>query len=846
MKSFYTNVHVYGSNILFRGVENGRRVRQRVDYFPTLFIHSPKETEYTTVVGEYVAPVKMGDIKHTRDFVKRHSNVSNLPIFGNQKYEYTFISDNYPGEVDWDRKHIKICNIDIEVGSENGFPHPQTASEPIVSITLKVDSKFIVFGCGDFNNTRSDVQYRKCQDEIDLIKRFMDEWTGIYPDIITGWYIKFFDIPYLINRMTKLMGQSYAKTLSPWNVLREREVEIQGKVQQAYYPLGVAVLDYLDLYQKFAPEGKSKEMYKLGFICNEELSESKLSYEEYGNLHTLYKENYQLFIEYNIRDVELVEKLDNKLKLLDLALTLAYDSKTNYEDVFSQVRMWDSLIYNELKKLKKVVPPIKVQSKDEAYIGAYVKVPQIGMHKWIASFDLNSLYPHLIIQYNISPDKLIEPEDYTDDMKQFLARNDIQVNTLLDQRLDTKILESFGATLTPNGQLFRIDSQGFLAKMMEDMYNGRSQYKKKALEAEKELQGEKDPVRRNELENMISRFNNLQLAKKVSLNSAYGALGNQYFRFYDTRQATAITTAGRLSIRWIENKLNAYLNKILQTNDKDYVIASDTDSIYLSLDELVRQTIIAQNPTADTKTIIRFLDKVCKNKIQPFIDKSYNELARYVNVMSQKMFMKRENLADRGIWTAKKRYILNVHNKEGIEYSKPKVKVMGLEMIKSSTPSAVRKKLMESIDIMINMTENDMIEFIESFKAEFFKLPLEEISFPRGVNGLDKYHNAEKGIPIHVNGSLLYNRLIKEKKLDKKYPVINQGEKIKYIYLKQPNVYNMTAISFPQTLPKELDIHRMIDYNMQFNKSFVEPLKTILDCIGWKHERVLTLESFFS
>lgn len=849
--NFYTNVQVFGKNILYRGIENGRKVRLKIEYNPTLFVPSQKPSKYRTVTGDFVSPVTPGNIRDCRDFIKRYEDVENFTIYGNQRYEYSYIYDNSPKEIHWDRSQINVCNIDIEVGSENGFPHPETASEPITAITYKMNNKFIVYGCGNFQNTRADVKYIKCFDETDLIKRFIDDWSGDYPDIITGWNVKFFDVPYLVNRIKKLLGEEFAKRLSPWNILTERKVFIMGRDQVAYTPLGIAILDYIELYKKYVPGGTSQESYKLDAICHNDLGERKLSYEEYGNLHTLYKDNYQLFIEYNIRDVELVEKLDNKHKVIDLVLTLSYDNKCNYEDVFAQVRMWTVIITNRLMDSNIVVPPFKANTKNEKYVGAYVKDPLIGMHKWIASFDLNSLYPHLIIQYNISPDTIIEPEKYTIDHRKVLTQR-ITIDTMLKKEVDTSLLD--GCTLTPNGQLFRTTEQGFLPKIMEEMYNDRSRYKKEAIKAKKLLESETAADKRVELEKTISRYNNLQLAKKVSLNSAYGALGNEYFMFYDVRQASAITTAGQLSIRWIENKLNEYLNRVLKTDNKDYVIASDTDSIYLVLDELVHQTLGKENGTSDVQQVISFLDKVCENKIQSFIDKSYNELAGYTNAYAQKMIMKREALADKGIWTAKKHYVLNVYNNEGVSYKVPQVKVMGLDMIKSSTPSACRIKLKEALDVILSKTENDMIEFIEKFRGKFKTLPLSDIAFPRGVNGIEKYTiefgaragMPDKGCPIHVRGSILYNLMIKKYNLDKKYPLIMEGEKIKFIYLKEPNTIQSNIISFQQMLPDEFGLNKYVDYDVQFEKSFLEPLKNILDCINWKTEHVNSLEAFFS
>jgi hypothetical protein len=304
--------------------------------------------------------------------------------------------------------------------------------------------------------------------------------------------------------------------------------------------------------------------------------------------------------------------------------------------------------------------------------------------------------------------------------------------------------------------------------------------------------------------------------------------------------------AGQLSIRWIESKLNNYLNKLLKT-DKDYVIASDTDSIYLNLSSLVGN--VFQSGEETTK-IISFMDKVCEDKIQPYIDKSYQELADYINAYEQKMQMKREALADKGIWTAKKRYILNVYNNEGVAYKEPKLKVMGLEMVKSSTPAAIREKMKDIIHIMMTGTENDVHDFVRDFREEFKKLPAEEISFPRGLNGLNTYSDSatlyKKGTPIHVKGAILYNHFLHKMNLTNKYPLIQEGEKIKFTYLKMPNHFKDMVISYPGRIPKEFNLQDYIDYDTQFEKSFIEPVKVILDCMNWQIEKTSSIESFFA
>jgi DNA polymerase elongation subunit (family B) len=508
--------------------------------------------------------------------------------------------------------------------------------------------------------------------------------------------------------------------------------------------------------------------------------------------------------------------------------------------------MWTTITTNYLKK-KNIIAPVNDQNKiNQGYIGGYVKDPQIGMHKWVVSFDLNSLYPHLIIQYNISPETFIDPQVWNEDQSNIRVSG-VSIDNLLEMKTDTTGLKTHNITMTPNGHFFKRDKQGFLSELMENMYNDRVVYKRKYNEARKQLEGETDPDKKADLINDAARYNNLQLAKKVCLNSAYGAIGNQYFLFYDVRQAAAITTAGQLSIKWIEKHINEYMNKLLKTENIDYVIAADTDSVYLSFDEFVKKTILVTSPNSSPLEIVRFLDKVCENKFQTIIDNSFKKLAEYINAFAQKMMMKREVIADKGVWTAKKRYLLNVYNSEGVEYAQPKIKVTGLEMIKSSTPGVCRKKLLETIPILLNNTEKEMIDFISSFRKEFKLLAPEDIAFPRGVNGIDKYSGKSpnilfiKGTPIHVRGSLVFNRAINRLGLEKKYEEIKNGEKIKFVYLKEPNIFQSNVISFPSIMPKEFDISKFIDYNTQFDKAFLEPLKVILNTVGWKTEKSLGL-----
>ena len=828
---FYTNVVLVGNEILSRGFDNGEHFENREPFYPTLFVSTNKKSKYKTLGGNYVDEVKPGTIRETREFISKYENIDNFILYGNTRYINQYISEKYQEDsIKFDINKIRLITIDIEVGSENGFPDVKSCQEELLTISIQDYStkKIITWGVKPFNNTQENVNYILCRDEYDLLDRFLFYWDSHHPDVVTGWNCDLYDIPYLSGRISKVLGEKYVKKLSPWGIVNESEVSITGRTYTRVDIAGVTILDYLELYKKFTYT--NQESYRLDHIANVELGQKKLDHSEYDTFKEFYTKDWQKFVEYNIVDVELVDRLEDKMRLIELAITMAYDAKSNFSDVFFQVRMWDAIIYNYLKTKNIVIPFKKETKKDARYEGAYVKDPMIGRHDWVVSFDLNSLYPHLIMQYNISPETLVDDKFYP-----------ISVDKLLNKQIT--IPENYPYAVCANGAMYRKDVRGFLPELMEKMYTDRVIYKKKMLEAKQQY--EKTPT--VQLMKEISRCNNIQMAKKISLNSAYGAVGNEYFRYFRIENAEAVTLSGQLSIRWIEGKVNAYMNKVLKTNDVDYVIASDTDSIYLNMGPLVETVYKGREKT--TESVVTFLDKICKVEFEKYIESSYQELAEYVNAYDQKMQMKRENIAERGIWTAKKRYILNVWDSEGVRYSEPKLKIMGLEAVKSSTPAPCRTMIKEAFKIIMTKTEDDMIEFIDNSRKKFYSLPPEDISFPRTANNISKYKSSnsiyEKGTPIHIRGVLLYNYYIRKNKLDNKYPVINNGEKIKFCYLKKANPIHENVISFIQQFPKELNITKYVDYELQFDKSFLDPLKTILQCIDWRTEKTNTLESFF-
>lgn len=836
MSKFYTNVALSRNNILVRGYEDGKKVQYKVPYKPYMFTSTTTTSKYHTVDKKMVGRIDFDSISSAREFIKQYQYVENFKLYGLTNFIYTFINDDYYGEINYDPSLVSVVTIDIEVDSVGGFPILDQANKEITLITISKNGYKSVFGCGNYKQHAPNIKYYKCKDEYALLVSFLEIWNGVEysPDVITGWNCEFFDIPYLVNRITKVLGEDQAKKLSPWGFLQETTVEIMGNDNTVYTPAGITILDYMQLYKKFAYT--QQESYKLDHIAQEELGEKKLDYSKYGTLADLQVKNWQLYTEYNIHDCDLVDKLDDKLKLIELVMAMAYDAKVNYQDTFTTVRLWDVIIHNHLMKSNTVVHQFEHSNVSRQIIGGYVKDPQIGMHKWVVSLDLNSLYPHIIMQYNISP------ETYLGKLRTNYSIDDI-LNGALNNSRD--ILTENNCTVTANLCLFSREKQGFLPTLMQKMYDDRVVYKNKLLEAKKNYEKvDKKSPEGIQLAKDIARYNNLQMSKKIQLNSGYGALANEWNRWYETDFAEAITASGQLTTRWIENKLNIYLNKILKTSNVDYCIACDTDSVYIKMDKLVEQI----NET-DTDKIIDIIDSFVQKKLEPHIDKCYDELGQYVNCFQQKMKMKRECIADKGIWTAKKHYILNVYNQEGVKYKQPKLKMMGIEAIRTSTPAVCRQAIKQSLEIIMNKTEVDLRNYIDYFRQRFKSMEFEDVAFPRGVKDIEKWDLGKgeyrKGTPIHVKGAIIYNGLVSKLMLDNKYQKIRSGEKIKFCYIIEPNPYRVSVITSGGKLPEEFNLQKYIDYDTQFDKAYLEPIKTITDSIGWKVENLATLEGFF-
>lgn len=837
MTKFYTSVTQWGNKILYRGIDNGKPITTKVDFKPTLYIFSKnKDSEWKSLYNVPLEPIVFGDIRDAKDFVKRYEDVKGFEVHGMSQYNYQYISDNFPDDISYNMDEMKVVFLDIECTQEldldeGGFPDIETAPIPIVllSVTDKKTNHTIIFGTKTFNKTTDDkFEYLIFKDEASMLKGFITHWASYYPDILSGWNTEGFDIPYLINRIARILDDDWVKKLSPFGLINQRTINIRGKDIQSYDIIGINQIDYLDAYKKFGTYS-AKESYSLGFIAQEELGTTKLELPG-RSFADSYTNHFDTFVRYNARDSELVNELDQKKKLLDLIVTMAYMAKINFKDTFGPVKTWDVFAYNHLRKKKIAIPPQTRKITGE-FQGAWVKDPHIGAHNWVMSFDFASLYPSIIRQWNISPETLISDGSVSITVNEIFSAND---------KLEiTNYLIENNHSMAANGTVYSKDKKGFAAELMEYMMNGRKQTKKEMLMLEREYEQTKDAS----LKPKIDMLNNKQMAFKILANAFYGACSNVGFRYYDLRLAEAITLTGQAADQHLERYMNEYFNKILKTDNVDYILAGDTDSVYLNVDPLIQKMGMT-----DKKKIIKFLDKLGSTELQKVINQSVSDMFQSTNAFEKVMASKREAIASKMIITAKKRYAMMIHNSEGVDYEPYKLKIMGLDIIKSSTPQIIRKKLKEALPILFEQGELAIREYITKIKTEFESLEVEEFSFPRTANDIDKWKNGDsygKGTPIHVRGSILYNQAIKPYK--KFYQEIANGDKIKFVYLKMPNPIRENIISFPVngSLPKELNLTKYVDRDKMFNNTFIAPLKGITDAIGWQLEEQSTLEEFF-
>lgn len=923
---FYTSVERYGNNILWRGYENGRPFSRKVQYEPRMF-----ETSYASNSGfislDLKKPLmerKFPSMKECKAFIDKYTG-SNKQIYGNTNYIAQFIHDHYPNDIKFDVSKINMFMFDIEVDISTGKPNMRTADKPITAVSIKSSrhDEYILLGLKDYDKTKTEtnipldrIRFIKFDSEVKMLSYFIKLWKHEYPEIVSGWNSVYFDIQYIMTRIERLFGEDTLKSMSPWGIVKPISQEMYGKEQWTYHIYGINSIDYMDAFKKFGYKYGPQETYKLDHVANVILGERKLSYEEYGSLSELYVKNPQKYLDYALKDTQLIQRFEEETALLALVLTVAYEGGVNYKDAFGTVGIWDAILYRRLMNNKEV-PPVKgaAGTPSNDLVGGFVKEPRPGLYKWIVSFDLNSLYPHLMMQYNMSPEtinkaytlihikndilanlSLDKNKEHAEAVKEFLdcGKYDVIFYNITEKFLDVDTpkddLVMFGLansmhtnSIAANGTTFTNTFEGLIPKIIDEKYAERSIAKNSMLEKEKLLEKTDDEKQRLLIKKDIIQLHNKQMSIKILMNALYGATANPYFIYYIMEMAEAITKSGQLSVQWAAKYVNAYMNKICKTTGVDYITYIDTDSIYINFEAFIVKMFGTSDIDNDTGE--KFIDDVCKSKIEGVIKDAYTDLANYLGSYKNRMVMKREKINNTALFVRKKRYVLSTLNSEGVHYSEPKISVTGLESVRASTPEVCRERLKNSFKIVMTTDEATTQQYIDKFYEEFVKLPAEKIAKNSGTDNINKYADdsesvsivdglydeedelnyAEptnygsfniskfsdgrggyiKGTPGHVRGCLVYNTYLKKLGLDTKYNLIQSGDKIKTVYLKMPNPLKENLVSFPEILPKEMGLDAYIDYETQFFKVFLSPMEKLLNSIGWKAVKIDNILDMF-
>lgn len=830
---YYTACTLKGNKVLVRGYRNGERFTESISFKPSLFIRTEKDSKYKTLKNVKVKKMIFDTLYDCREFLDQYRELEDCPIYGNTDFITQYLMESYPNEIEYDLKQIKIAYLDLECESENGFPNLDNPNEKVNLMSIRISGVTHVISFIPI--TLPDCKVHMVSNEKELLKKTFEILSREDVDIITGWNIKLFDMPYIIGRALLYFEQKEIESWMPFNLMKFRETDIGGKKYKVYEFPGYTILDYMDLYKKFS--GTNQESYALQNIAKVELDAQKLDYSEYGSLREFYKKNFQKFAEYNVQDAILVERLDNKLKLIDLAVSIAYEAKITYDTVFFATRIWETICCDYLMQ-RNIVPPLKRSyNKDEQFVGAYVKDVTPGLYKNVVSFDATSLYPSIIIQWNISPETCTKA-DSSMNADYFMRDNKKDLPDLLEEA------ESINSCLACNGSTFTRDIQGFIPILIERTFNQRKEAKSRMIELEKEYEQTKN----KDLLPRIAAFKIRQSVKKILANSLYGCLGNPAFVYSSPELATAVTVTGQVIIRKAEMAMNNYIQGLTK-DKKDYVLAVDTDSVYLNLDSIVQKI----SEKTKIPNITDFINQICEQKIQPELNKEMTSLAHCLGCTENKIVFKREAIASAGMFIAKKRYALLVQDLEGVRFSEPKLKIMGLETARSSTPLVVRNKLKDCIKIILTTTPEELRKYVDEFYDEFMKLPIEDVAAPRGVKGISKYTDGKNiyktGTPIATKAALLHNAYVDELNLTKDVPHIKENDKMKFVFVKIPNPYGMggrdAVIGFIGKPPVQFNLEKYVDRKKQFDKTFNEPLENILNAIGWSISNQITLESFF-
>lgn len=881
---FYTYIERVDNRLFHRFVDNeGARKKEVIRNFDFDVYLPSKHGEHQSLDGTRLSHFKKNSISELLSFTKEMSEVQ--PIYGMTDPLSQFLAKTYPGNLTYDFKKFKILSFDIEtrfdgyeiedevrvrksfsnheeiktvawvrahksdgiyevfdqyndrwypIGEcpqlmDGGFPDPEKAEYEVTTISMKrfgVDQTFVI-GTKPFKSVNG-VVYIRVDDEIELLKEFIDLIGKIEPDILTGWNIEGFDIPYLVNRINSRLGEEWSNKLSPFH--REcskciSESFSSTSSEQIYKILGITVFDYMTLYKNF--NLTKYESYALDFIAQEEGVGSKVDYGEHSDLMEFYLKDYQRFVEYNAEDSVLVEKLDQKRQYIRLAITTVLMTHSRFSDVHGKVKLWDNLIYNMALSENKVIPPQNRVSGDKI-IGAFVKDAVPGKYRWIVSLDLTSLYPSICMMFNMSPETLVES-----------AKGKLKmVQAFLDGEDLASDARSRGYCMTANGAVFSQDFEGVMPRAMKYVFDTRKAYKKEMLSHEKDLEKAKaENAPTHEIIDKIAASNAAQGAMKVLANSGYGCLANAGFRYFNHDIAEGITLTGQLGIQYIGNFANEFLNERFGKN-KDWVLVSDTDSIYLVLDDILSDPL-------DTEKSLVELEEFVTEILQPEINNAFARLGEKMGAKKSLLDMKLEAIGDVGFFRGKKNYAINLLFNEGVRFNEPKLKIMGLEPVRSDRPKVVRSALKKAVELILNGSVEDVRKFSKAFEKEFLSLPIEDMATPKGISNMEKYNSGNGMVPWHVKAANIHNKMVDDLGLNRTIRKLKAGGKVKIVNLKKANPTHSNAIAFLGKLPEEFGLREYVDTHEMFDKAFKVPLNSYCEAVGWVLEKKASLEDLF-
>ena len=860
----YTFCKLLKGKIYFRGRdENMQEINSIIkDYKPTLYVETTDETDKVSYMDKPVKAKEFENIWTAREWYK---GIKDTPIkaHGNSDFAQQFLIGIYEGnDVLGTIVNIRVCYVDIETDWNGGKTTPEEAKDRITAITIHdslTDTFYVAGLCNydrkkDMTNVGCNIEYSQFDEEIDLIRWYINHYNTFAYDIIVGFNSRFFDIPYMINRAWKLVGEAETSLMSPFNTILTRQVTERKYNEDVTYNdyeiFGSTHLDYLEVYKKHAVT--TLDSYKLDNIAEYELGQNKLSYEEEGSLFNLFRENPQKFIEYNIKDVKLLIDIEKKRKLISVIVFMSYLAKTNFENAMGTTKLWEDLIANFLFKSNTV--PLYTQefkSQGKHLVGGYVREPVLGLHKWGITIDGNSLYPHLMMEFMIDLPSHIPYAQLPSEVQKVVDK--LTMQDLLHKRADLSVLKKYNIGMAANMECYDNTKQRLLPNLMKEFYAKRKvfkkemyKYEKMALEIENDLERVEEYL---EYKLLAEQNDTFQHAIKILINSVYGAICNKYFKYFKFELGESITTSGQLVNMWVGKAVEDFMIKEIFDGEKpknQIITYGDTDSIFFSMEDVLIKFDMLDKSDAE---ITSFIDDFAKNVINPIVEECTKDLQEYLNAYENKMVWERENIYKSLIMISKKRYAMQTLDKEGVSYvHNPKYKIMGLESQRSSTPKWSQAWLLDSYKICLNKSESDIQEFILQKENEFYTFDLNKIAIPTGVNGLDKYKDSltiyGKGTPKHVKAALIHNHLIDINNL----PIerIATGTKIKYLELKKVNPINQEVIGFNTFLPKEFGLDNSVDRTKMFEKGFVDPLKNFLDVIGWETKATNKIADYFS